>query len=212
MKNFKSVRQHINESVNLLTEGKMNELSVDIGDHMDKHIANYKKFGGAEDLMSKAGTAASKIAKQHKLKLQHAHGFVRDYIESKLHEEVELEEGKTPTTPAPKPIELAPMDPDGATAPPKKRPDGKYPPVTDGPNKGKTWSPSTPGPTNPNFKEEFELEEGKLEDYLDKKRLEADLAEPWDKNYKAKKKTKSFSQHVQGKSYGGSRQKDTKDE
>jgi hypothetical protein len=43
--------------------------------------------------------------------------------------------------------------PDGATAEPPKGKDGKYPIVTSGPNKGKRWSPTTPGPTNPEFKE-----------------------------------------------------------
>ena len=44
--------------------------------------------------------------------------------------------------------------PDGATAPPPKGKDGQYPIVTSGPHKGKRWSPQTPGPTNPNFKED----------------------------------------------------------
>jgi hypothetical protein len=43
--------------------------------------------------------------------------------------------------------------PDGATAEPPKGKDGQYPIVTSGPHKGKRWSPQTPGPTNPNFKE-----------------------------------------------------------
>lgn len=46
---------------------------------------------------------------------------------------------------------FVPPNPDGATAPPPKGPDGRYPIVTSGPNKGKRWSPQTPGPTNPNF-------------------------------------------------------------
>jgi len=48
---------------------------------------------------------------------------------------------------------MAPMDPDGATAPPPKGKDGQYPIVTSGPHKGKRWSPKTPGPTNAAFKE-----------------------------------------------------------
>ena len=44
---------------------------------------------------------------------------------------------------------MAPMDLDGSTAPPPKGPDGQYPIITSGPNKGKRWSPQTPGPTNP---------------------------------------------------------------
>ena len=43
-----------------------------------------------------------------------------------------------------------PMNPDGATAPPKKNPKtGRYPVITSGPNKGKEWSAAAPGPTNP---------------------------------------------------------------
>lgn len=48
---------------------------------------------------------------------------------------------------------LGPVNPpdnqDGATAPPPKGKDGRYPFVTSGPNKGKRWSPTTPGPTIP---------------------------------------------------------------
>jgi hypothetical protein len=46
---------------------------------------------------------------------------------------------------------FVPPNPDGATAPPPKGKDGRYPIVTSGPNKGKRWSPQTPGPTAPNF-------------------------------------------------------------
>ncbi len=52
---------------------------------------------------------------------------------------------------------MAPSPMDGATAPPPKGKDGKYPIVTSGPNKGKRWSPQTPGPTNPEMKEEQTL-------------------------------------------------------
>ena len=46
-----------------------------------------------------------------------------------------------------------PGDMEGATAPPAKGKDGQYPIVTSGPHKGKRWSPTTPGPTNPTMKE-----------------------------------------------------------
>jgi hypothetical protein len=55
-----------------------------------------------------------------------------------------LPKRKTPTS--------APDDEDGSTAPPAKGPDGRYPIVTDGPNKGKRWSPATPGPTRAGMK------------------------------------------------------------
>lgn len=48
---------------------------------------------------------------------------------------------------------MAPMNPDGASAPPPKGKDGQYPVVTSGPHKGKRWSAKTPGPTNPAMKE-----------------------------------------------------------
>ena len=48
---------------------------------------------------------------------------------------------------------MAPMNPDGASAPPPKGKDGQYPVITSGPHKGKRWSPKTPGPTNPAMKE-----------------------------------------------------------
>jgi hypothetical protein len=51
------------------------------------------------------------------------------------------------------PAPQVPQNPDGATAPPPKGKDGQYPIVISGPNKGKRWSPQTPGPTNPAMKE-----------------------------------------------------------
>ena len=56
---------------------------------------------------------------------------------------------------------MAPMNPDGATAPPPKGKDGQYPVITSGPHKGKRWSAKTPGPTNPAMKE------GAKPDFLD---------------------------------------------
>jgi hypothetical protein len=50
--------------------------------------------------------------------------------------------------PKPGPVKR-PDNQDGATAPPPKGKDGRYPFVTSGPNKGKRWSPTTPGPTIP---------------------------------------------------------------
>ena len=54
-----------------------------------------------------------------------------------------------------------PMNPDGATAPPKKDPKtGRYPVITSGPNKGKEWSAAAPGPTNPAMKEAAKSKKG----------------------------------------------------
>jgi hypothetical protein len=57
-----------------------------------------------------------------------------------------------PVTKARAPV-YGPGDMEGATAPPAKGKDGQYPIVTSGPHKGKRWSPTTPGPTNPTMKE-----------------------------------------------------------
>ena len=76
---------------------------------------------------------------------------------------------------------MAPMEPDGATAPPPKGKDGQYPIVTSGPHKGKRWSPKTPGPTNPTFKE------GKKPDFLDMDK-DGDKKEPMKKAVADKKK------------------------
>jgi hypothetical protein len=76
-----------------LTEGKMGQLSADIGQHIDKHVDEYKKTGGAEHLMSKIDHTTKHIAKLHGLEHKHAQKFVSDYVEKKLHEE-KIEEGK----------------------------------------------------------------------------------------------------------------------
>ena len=76
---------------------------------------------------------------------------------------------------------MAPMNPDGATAPPPKGKDGQYPVVTSGPHKGKRWSPNTPGPTNPAMKE------GSKPDFLDMDK-DGDKKEPMKKAVADKKK------------------------
>ena len=75
---------------------------------------------------------------------------------------------------------MAPMNPDGATAPPPKGKDGQYPVVTSGPHKGKRWSPNTPGPTNPAMKE------GSKPDFLDMDK-DGDKKEPMKKAVADKK-------------------------
>ena len=59
-----------------------------------------------------------------------------------------------------------PGDMEGATAPPAKGKDGQYPIVTAGPHKGKRWSPTTPGPTNPTMKEAAKYRDPKYKDKL----------------------------------------------
>lgn len=68
-------------------ESKMAELHADIGSAIDKHVASYKAVGGAEHLMSRIDKAATKIAKTHKLKPEHAKKFVSDYVQGKLSEQ-----------------------------------------------------------------------------------------------------------------------------
>lgn len=74
-----------------LDESHMSELHATISDHMDKHIASYKKMGGAEALMGHADTAAKNVAKMHNIPDHHAKKFVNDYIDSKLTEETSSE-------------------------------------------------------------------------------------------------------------------------
>ena len=69
-----------------IEEGKMGELHADLSDHLDKHIANYKKVGGAEHFGNKTTKVASKIAKLHGIQQHHAQKFVNDYVENKLKE------------------------------------------------------------------------------------------------------------------------------
>lgn len=76
-------------SQRVIDEGKMGDLSADIGQHIDKHVDEYKSTGGAEHLMSKIDHTAKKIATQHGLEHKHAHKFVSDYVEKKLHEEIQ---------------------------------------------------------------------------------------------------------------------------
>ena len=94
-KGFIDVQVHKNgklvESVEL-DESKMSDLHLSIGQHLDKHIANYKRVGGADHLMGQADKAAKKISASHNLKPEHATKFVNDYLGSKLDEETELDE------------------------------------------------------------------------------------------------------------------------
>lgn len=77
-----------------LDEGKMSEIHQDLQDHLDKHIATFKKMGGAEALMSHVANAAKRLAKDHGIEHVHAKKFASDYIDSALKEEVEgLAEG-----------------------------------------------------------------------------------------------------------------------
>jgi hypothetical protein len=77
------------EEVEQIEEGKMGELHADLSDHLDKHISNYKKVGGAEHFGNKTTQVASKIAKMHGIQQHHAQKFVNDYVENKLKEEKE---------------------------------------------------------------------------------------------------------------------------
>jgi hypothetical protein len=67
----------LSKDTNSLDEGKMSELAMDIGDHMDKHISTYKKQGGSEALMGHADTTSHKIAKMHNIAHEHAKKFVK---------------------------------------------------------------------------------------------------------------------------------------
>jgi hypothetical protein len=78
----------VNEDGSEITigEGKMAELHASLSQHLDKHVAEYKRAGGAESLGHKSTVAAQKISKEHGIAAHHAQKFVNDYIEHKLKE------------------------------------------------------------------------------------------------------------------------------
>lgn len=74
------------DDVKKLDEGKMAQLHADIEDHLGKHVANYKKMGGAEHLGNKTVEVAKKIAKLHNISHQAAQKHVNDYVDQNLKE------------------------------------------------------------------------------------------------------------------------------
>ena len=68
----------------------MGELHADLSDHLDKHIDNYKKVGGADHLGHKTTQVATKIAKLHNIQQHHAQKFVNDYVENRLKESTDV--------------------------------------------------------------------------------------------------------------------------
>lgn len=74
------------DDVKKLDEGKMAQLHADIEDHLGKHVANYKKMGGAEHLGNKTVEVAKKIAKLHNISHQAAQKHVNDYVDHNLKE------------------------------------------------------------------------------------------------------------------------------
>jgi hypothetical protein len=72
--------------VKKLDEGKMAQLHADIEDHLGKHVANYKKMGGAEHLGNKTVEVAKKIAKLHNISHEAAQKHVNDYVDQNLKE------------------------------------------------------------------------------------------------------------------------------
>ena len=77
----------LQNNVESLEEGKMAQLHADISNELDRHIADYKRVGGADALGRKSSQTATKIAALHGLKPEHATKFVNDYVSSKLKEE-----------------------------------------------------------------------------------------------------------------------------
>ena len=138
----------------LLTKNAQKNLKTAITKSKGKHgpVGNLPEQGVAEgdkkpypktwhDVDPKLGKQVDKMSQAEKVKKGLAHP---DTL--KKSKEQGVAEAGAPNA-------MAPMNPDGATAPPAKGKDGQYPFVTSGPNKGKRWSPNTPGPTNPSMKE-----------------------------------------------------------
>ena len=90
-KNGREVPNCVPVKEEALDEGKMAQLHADIEDHLSKHIANYKKMGGAEHLGNKTVEVAKKIAKLHNISHEAAQKHVNDYVDHNLKEETEAE-------------------------------------------------------------------------------------------------------------------------
>lgn len=106
------------------------------------HYLEYEmKISEFGDHLENAEMYSESVRRAFQQKLTEAKKQAEKAKETLKKKEKELDEGQVP------------MNPDGATAPPPKGKDGQYPIVTSGPNKGKRWSPQTPGPTNPAMKE-----------------------------------------------------------
>ena len=81
----KSHRSYVEETEHL-DEGKMGDLYSTISGHLDRHINEYKKRGGAEALANHVDHCVNHVAKVHQLPLVHARKFVNDYCDHNLGE------------------------------------------------------------------------------------------------------------------------------
>ena len=115
------------------------------------HYMQYEmKVSEYGDHLENAEMYSESIRRAYEQKLMEAKRMKEKAKANMLKKEKELDENMA-----------VPQNPDGATAPPPKGKDGQYPIVTSGPNKGKRWSPKTPGPTNPAMKEEADRKPAK---------------------------------------------------
>ena len=90
-KNGKTVPNCVPVKEEALDEGKMGQLHADIEDHLGKHVANYKKMGGAEHLAHKTDQTIKHIAKLHNISHEAARKHVNDYVDNNLKEETDAE-------------------------------------------------------------------------------------------------------------------------
>ena len=90
-KNGKTVPNCVPVKEEALDEGKMGQLHADIEDHLGKHVANYKKMGGAEHLAHKTDQTVKHIAKLHNISHEAARKHVNDYVDNNLKEETDAE-------------------------------------------------------------------------------------------------------------------------
>jgi hypothetical protein len=82
----------------MLNESRMSEIHGTISDHLDKHISNYKRIGGAESFANKVGSTVKKVTKEHGIPHEHATKLVNDYVEGELKEQT-LDESRYPSGP-----------------------------------------------------------------------------------------------------------------
>lgn len=81
------------EEVKQVNESRMSEVHASITNHLDKHIASFKKGKlGMDQFGVKVLDAHKKVAKEHGIDTKHAAKLVNDYVDSALNESVELNE------------------------------------------------------------------------------------------------------------------------
>ena len=132
----RAYEQKLNEARNMAIKAKMRALGEGSKEDHDYY------FG--KDKPDSSGSKSKELSKHTATKSSHGTQYTKrdlpgqdtadDADEKKMKRKAKKERQKTT---------------EDGSAPPPKGPDGQYPVITAGPNKGKRWTPQAPGPTNP---------------------------------------------------------------